>query len=100
MLMIYICITFRTLNYGNYGLVLIMGNAGFIPSTVVLDCLRSLSHEERAGLGGGASMIVGCMAPNVNILLRIKNLHYLKGPKLYALFWVMQDLYHQPYSSS
>ena len=30
------CITFRTLKYGNYGLFLDMGNAGFIPSTVVL----------------------------------------------------------------
>ena len=27
--------TLRTLNYGNYGIVLIMGNAGFISSTVV-----------------------------------------------------------------
>ena len=26
--------TLRTLNYGNYGLVLILGNAGFISSTV------------------------------------------------------------------
>ena len=26
--------TLRTLNYGNYGIVLIMGNAGFCPSTV------------------------------------------------------------------
>ena len=31
--------TLRTLNYGNYGIFLIMGNAGFCPSTVfrVLD---------------------------------------------------------------
>ena len=28
------CTTLRTLNYGNYGLFLLMGNAGFIPSTV------------------------------------------------------------------
>ena len=27
--------TLRTLNYGNYGIFLIMGNAGFCPSTVV-----------------------------------------------------------------
>ena len=27
--------TLRTLNYGNYGTFLIMGNAGFCPSTVV-----------------------------------------------------------------
>ena len=25
--------TLRTLNYGNYGIFLIMGNAGFCPST-------------------------------------------------------------------
>ena len=28
--------TLRTLNYGNYGIFLIMGNAGFCPSTVVM----------------------------------------------------------------
>ena len=28
--------TLRTLNYGNYGIFLIVGNAGFISSTVVL----------------------------------------------------------------
>ena len=28
--------TLRTLNYGNYGIFLIMGNAGFCPSTVLL----------------------------------------------------------------
>ena len=28
--------TLRTLNYGNYGIFLIMGNAGFCPSTVVI----------------------------------------------------------------
>ena len=26
----------RTLNYGNYGIFLVMGNAGFISSTVVI----------------------------------------------------------------
>ena len=34
-LMIQICITFRTLNYGNYGIFLIMGNKGFISSALV-----------------------------------------------------------------
>ena len=29
--------TLRTLNYGNGGIFLIMGNAGFCPSTVVLE---------------------------------------------------------------
>ena len=28
--------TLRTLNYGNYGIFLIMGSPGFCPSTVVL----------------------------------------------------------------
>ena len=28
--------TLRTLNSGNYGMLLIMGNAGFISSTVVI----------------------------------------------------------------
>ena len=31
------CMTLRTLNYGNYGIFLIMGNAGFCPSTVEPD---------------------------------------------------------------
>ena len=30
------CITLRTLNYGNYGIFLVMGNARFISSTVGL----------------------------------------------------------------
>ena len=29
--------TLRTLNYGNYGIFLIMGNAGFCPSTVAVE---------------------------------------------------------------
>ena len=29
--------TLRTLNYGNYGIFLIMGHAGFCPSAVVRD---------------------------------------------------------------
>ena len=36
-------ITFRTLNYGNYGTFLIMGHAGFISSTVRLPRPRGLS---------------------------------------------------------
>ena len=32
--MIEILITLRTLNYGNYGTILVLGNAGFISSTV------------------------------------------------------------------
>ena len=36
------CITLRTLNYGNYGTLLIMGNAGFISSTVVSGLSRQV----------------------------------------------------------
>ena len=42
--------TLRTLNYGNYGIFLIMGHAGFCPSTVkvpVLDPLGFLSAGAR-----------------------------------------------------
>ena len=35
------CITLRTLNYGNYGVFPIMGNAGFISSTVTDRYIRS-----------------------------------------------------------
>ena len=48
--------TLRTLNYGNYGIFLIMGNAGFCPSAVVtlgnlvsLPTIRTL--ETSLGLG-------------------------------------------------
>ena len=36
--------TLRTLNYGNYGIFLIMGNAGFCPSAVgfLLQCLKGM----------------------------------------------------------
>ena len=38
--------TLRTLNYGNYGIFLIMGNAGFCPSAVVrLACGNFLRSE-------------------------------------------------------
>ena len=36
-----VSIAFRTLNYGNYGIFLFMGNAGFISSTVRLMSTRS-----------------------------------------------------------
>ena len=36
--------TLRTLNYGNYGIFLIMGNAGFCPSTVSHQVFRPVCH--------------------------------------------------------
>ena len=43
--------TLRTLNYGNYGIFLIMGNAGFCPSTVVprrlmFSAIRARFHSQ------------------------------------------------------
>ena len=38
------CITLRTLNYGNIGIFLVMGNAGFISSTVGLSFVKSCGH--------------------------------------------------------
>ena len=43
--------TLRTLNYGNYGIFLIMGNAGFCPSTVV--SIEGLGAKGAGMLGGG-----------------------------------------------
>ena len=37
--------TLRTLNYGNYGILLIMGNAGFCPSTVLLYILACVDPD-------------------------------------------------------
>ena len=39
--------TLRTLNYGNYGIFFIMGNAGFCPSTV------RVIYKGLGGLGFG-----------------------------------------------
>ena len=44
--------TLRTLNYGNYGIFVIMGNAGFCPSTVGLQGKSPLGHwAERHNAG-------------------------------------------------
>ena len=41
------CMTLRTLKHGNYGIFLIMGNAGFCPSTVLLRNLSLMQIESR-----------------------------------------------------
>ena len=53
--------TLRTLDYGNYGIFLIMGNAGFCPSTVVLQirvpfrvlCINKAVCSTRVPAGSG-----------------------------------------------
>ena len=47
--------TLRTLNYGNYGIFLIMGNAGFCPSAVGASSFRdeALSNQRFGLFGGG-----------------------------------------------
>ena len=47
--------TLRTLNYGNYGIFLIMGNAGFCPSAVLLPFFHSLLTKGRSKKARGAS---------------------------------------------
>ena len=47
--------TLRTLNYGNYGIFLIMGNAGFCPSAVSIPSLwlvKAGQSELQTGLRG------------------------------------------------
>ena len=39
--------TLRTLNYGNYGIFLIMGNAGFCPSAVHTESKALRTHVLR-----------------------------------------------------
>ena len=47
--------TLRTLNYGNYGIFLILGNAGFCPSAVVTTVrivklvIRNNHHDSHSG---------------------------------------------------
>ena len=53
--------TLRTLNYGNYGIFLIMGNAGFCPSAV----LKSLSF------GGGVGQSVAPEAPSMMAVIAV-----------------------------
>ena len=43
--------TLRTLNYGNYGIFLIMGNAGFCPSTVTPKLALGGLEPHKAGGG-------------------------------------------------
>ena len=40
--------TLRTLNYGNYGIFLIMGHAGFCPSTVVIISKTQQQHSDKS----------------------------------------------------
>ena len=50
--------TLRTLNYGNFGIFLIMGNAGFCPSAVtppVLHVKANMCYGRRLGARGFGS---------------------------------------------
>ena len=59
--------TLRTLNYGNYGIFLIMGNAGFCPLAVVYALRAPFMGTIRVQKGFRAS---GSMCPN-GIFLRV-----------------------------
>ena len=43
--------TLRTLKYGNYGIFLIMGSAGYCPSAVVEVMVLIICHGQDVGLG-------------------------------------------------
>ena len=66
--------TLRTLNYGNYGIFLIMGNAGFCPSAVSIG-LWSFVFMPRCAPGWQLWMILnslfgflgGCRAPGFRV---------------------------------
>ena len=60
--------TLRTLNYGNYGIFLIMGNAGFCPSTLlelrspknyVSRCFKALGFRDYGNYGISLLWVVG-----------------------------------------
>ena len=50
--------TLRTLNYGNYGIFLIMGNAGFCPSAVFL-LMNPRPSSENQGTSGPEMKVQG-----------------------------------------
>ena len=51
--------TFRTLNYGNYGIFLIMGHAGFCPSTVPLIFRRLLGNPGKDPISASPASALG-----------------------------------------
>ena len=56
--------TLRTLNYGNYGIFLIMGNAGFCPSTVGRDSAAASSQAQPEDFTAlRPSPLLGCQDP-------------------------------------
>ena len=59
--------TLRTLNYGNYGIFLIMGNAGFCPSTVVVKepagPQNKLPGKNFVGRYSSTHERIACLAP-------------------------------------
>ena len=79
--------TLRTLNYGNYGIFLIMGNAGFCPSTV--GTIRGHYYQllRLRPLGGGGALILHLALGDFGLpshsgflfLLRKFNLSYHNG---------------------
>ena len=59
--------TLKTLNYGNYGIFLIMGNAGFCPSTVSLQA--TLQGALKGTLEGNPHYVTETMASRELITL-------------------------------
>ena len=57
--------TLRTLNYGNYGIFLIMGHAGFCPSTVVFKV-----QKNKGPLDLLQGFLKGSMGLSIGVLLK------------------------------
>ena len=86
--------TLRTLNYGNYGIFLIMGNAGYCPSTVLFGVQIQASHCE--GSDSKRSIVAGFRIWGLGSFIREQNESFQKFGLPYfgvliiwiLLFWV------------
>ena len=67
--------TLRTLNYGNYGIFLIMGHAGFCPSAVVILVTRASIWEfpEIRGVSSFGVLIIRIL------LFRVRATHIIRN---------------------
>ena len=59
--------TLRTLNYGNYGMFLIMGSAGFCSKAVVKPSINSEEHSFMTGSSTNSSFHSNPQAPNLQL---------------------------------
>ena len=77
--------TLRTLNYGNYGIFLIMGNAGFCPSTVGSHVDVTCIITRTMSMATFISRARGCFVITGSSMLLSQRIHvpkqYILGPQ-------------------